>query len=188
MRTTRLLVILLFCALPVQAGTVYLQWTAPGDDGYSGQATKYELRYSLLPITSANWSNATVIPNLPTPKLAGGKEKLELTGFASNTIYYFALRTADERNNWSSVSNNAVKKTCDNCVGQTGNVNGSADDLIDLSDLAVLISFLQGTGTGLQFCMAEANVNGSADGRVDLSDLAYFISYFFGGQAPRTCP
>lgn len=187
MRTIRLLVFILLSAISAEAGTIYLQWTAPGDDGYVGTASKYELRYSTSVITHTNWANATLIPNLPVPKSAGGKEKLVLTGFTPGVTYYFAIKTADEKNNWSGVSNNAVKKTCDGCSGQTGNVNGSADGLVDLSDLATLISFLQGNGTGTQFCFDEANVNGSSDGIVDLSDLAYFLGYFFGGQPPRPC-
>ncbi len=187
MRTISLFVCVILSAFSVQAGTLFLQWTAPGDDGYYGTATRYELRYSTSVITHTNWANATVVPNLPPPKMAGGKEKLILTGFTPGVTYYFAIKTVDEKNNWSAVSNNAVKKTCDDCVGMTGNINGSADQLVDLSDLATLISFLQGNGTGVQFCYDEGNVNGSADGVVDLSDLAYFLGYFFGGQPPRGC-
>jgi hypothetical protein len=125
---------------------------------------------------------------MPVPKQVGERERIELSGFTPSTTYYFALRTADEKNNWSSVSNNAMKQVCAGCVGETGNVNGSADGRIDLSDLALLISFLLGSSTGSVFCVDEANVNASADGKVDLSDLAYLMNFMYGGAPPPPCP
>ncbi len=187
MRTTKLLVLVLLLVSPLQAATLILQWSAPGDDGFVGRASKYDLRFSTAPITAANWNQATVVQNVPPPKAAGEREKIELTGFAPNSTYYFALKTADEKNNWSAVSNNAIKKTCAGCSGQTGNVNASLDGFVDLSDLALLISFLLGHGTGSSFCFEEANVNGSIDNRVDLSDLAYLTNYLNRGAAPPNC-
>lgn len=187
MRTTKLLVLVLLLVSPLQAATLILQWSAPGDDGFVGRASKYDLRYSSAPITTANWNQATVVPNMPVPKWVGEKERMELTGFAPNATYYFALKTADEKNNWSAVSNNAIKMTCGGCTGQTGNVNASVDGFVDLSDLALLISFLLGHGTGPMFCFEEANVNGSLDNKVDLSDLAYLMNYLMRGAAPPAC-
>ena len=62
------------------------------------------------------------------------------------------------------------------CEGRTGNVNMT--DIVDLSDLAGLISYLVGGGYVLP-CWDEANVNGTDI--VDLSDLAGLISYLVGG-------
>ena len=84
---------------------VLLGWTAPGDDGTSGRAAQYDLRYSTAgALTDANFAQGTVAPS-PTPGPAGTSESLDVTGLASSTHYWFGLRTADEVPNWSLVSN-----------------------------------------------------------------------------------
>ena len=40
-------------------GQVTLTWTASGDDGSTGRATQYDLRYSLSTITSTNFVSST---------------------------------------------------------------------------------------------------------------------------------
>ncbi len=85
--------------------SVDLTWTAPGDDGNTGQATGYDLRYSTSNITTSNWDAATPVTGLPTPKSAGSKETFKVTGLAYKTSYYFALRTYDKVLNKSPLSN-----------------------------------------------------------------------------------
>lgn len=46
---------------------VTLHWTAPGDDGFTGTANSYDLRYSRMPITSATFRAATQALSEPTP-------------------------------------------------------------------------------------------------------------------------
>ena len=48
-----------------------LTWSATGDDGLVGTATFYEIRYSTTPITEANWTAATLAPNILAPLAAG---------------------------------------------------------------------------------------------------------------------
>ncbi len=91
--------------------TVTLTWTAPGDDGNTGQATRYDIRYANQLITEANWSSATVVANPPTPKTAGQSETFVVSGLQPDTTYYFALKTYDEVNNPSALSNIATKRT-----------------------------------------------------------------------------
>ena len=38
-----------------------LRWTAPGDDGGTGTATSYDIRYSTSAITAANWGSAVTV-------------------------------------------------------------------------------------------------------------------------------
>jgi len=76
--------------------TITLSWTAPGDDGNTGTATTYDMRYSLSPITSSNWNQATQVSGEPSPKQAGSAESFVVSGLSSNTLYYFAVKTADE--------------------------------------------------------------------------------------------
>jgi len=85
--------------------TIELTWTAPGDDNNSGQATQYEIRYSTSSINNGNWSSATPVTIQPTPSVAGTAESYTVTGLSSATVYYFAIKTADEVPNWSGLSN-----------------------------------------------------------------------------------
>jgi len=84
---------------------VVLVWTAPGDDGDTGQASSYDVRYRTAgPTNSDNFDTSTPVPT-PVPKPAGALEQLNVSGLASETIYWFAIRVADEVPNWSPVSN-----------------------------------------------------------------------------------
>lgn len=80
-------------------------WSAPGDDGTTGRASRYEFRYSANgPLTDANFNQGTIVPTSP-PGTPGTQESLNVTGLTPSTTYWFALRTADEVPNWATVSN-----------------------------------------------------------------------------------
>jgi hypothetical protein len=85
--------------------TVRLVWTAPGDDGRSGTATAYELRYSTAQITLSNWSSATLAAGVPAPLPAGTTQRTVVRGLTSGTTYHFAIRAVDNAGNWSELSN-----------------------------------------------------------------------------------
>jgi hypothetical protein len=87
------------------ASTVKLTWTAPGDDGSTGTASNYDIRYSTSAITAGNWSSATTVTGEPTPSAAGSSETYTVTGLSASTLYYFALKTDDEVPNTSGLSN-----------------------------------------------------------------------------------
>ncbi len=89
----------------VDANDVTLRWTASGDDGTTGTATAYEIRYSTDPIDAGNWATATVVNNVPTPAVAGTEESTFVDGLTPDTKYYFAVQVADETPNWSGLSN-----------------------------------------------------------------------------------
>ncbi|RKX29852.1 MAG: hypothetical protein DRP46_06595, partial [Candidatus Zixiibacteriota bacterium] len=93
------------------SNSVTLNWTAPGDDGNNGTASQYDIRYSLNPITEANWGSATVVSGVPVPQPAGSQESFDVTGLEPSTTYYFAIKAADEVLNWSSLSNVVAKST-----------------------------------------------------------------------------
>ncbi len=42
----------------VTTSSVALSWTAPGDDGATGTASSYDIRYSTSTITAGNWPTA----------------------------------------------------------------------------------------------------------------------------------
>lgn len=85
--------------------SISLSWTAPGDDGTTGTATSYDLRYSTAPITDQNWASATQVANEPTPSVAGSTESITISNLSENTTYYFAIKTSDEVPNESGLSN-----------------------------------------------------------------------------------
>ncbi len=80
-----------------------LVWTAPGDDGSTGQATSYDIRWSTKPITD-EWSfrHAEVLKP-PTPAQAGTQQTVNLEGVTLPV--YVALRARDELGNTSEISN-----------------------------------------------------------------------------------
>lgn len=90
---------------------VMLNWTAVGDDGTTGTATTYEIRYSTSPITAGNFASASLAANSLVPKTSGQSESFLVTGLSSGTAYYFALKVADEVPNWSGISNVATMTT-----------------------------------------------------------------------------
>jgi hypothetical protein len=91
--------------------TATLTWTAPGDDGTTGTATVYDIRYGDVTITPSNWAFLTPVPQPPTPKPAGENETLLVSGLEPETTYYFAIKVGDEIPNWSLISNVASGTT-----------------------------------------------------------------------------
>jgi hypothetical protein len=85
--------------------SVMLVWTAPGDDAAIGAASRYDIRYSTTVIGTATWDTASCAANEPPPSAAGSRDTCIVTGLAPNTSYYFALKSADDRLNWSFLSN-----------------------------------------------------------------------------------
>jgi len=84
--------------------TIAVSWTAPGDDGTTGTATEYDLRRSTALITAANFASATRVI-IPAPQTGGTHECRIVMGLSPGTTYYFALKTRDNLNNWSGISN-----------------------------------------------------------------------------------
>ena len=82
-----------------------LTWTAPGDDGGSGTATAYDLRWSASAITSTNFGSATAIALPPIPVPGGTLQTFVVLGLTPGTRYWFALKARDEASNWSGLSN-----------------------------------------------------------------------------------
>jgi chitodextrinase len=120
MYPTRIGWIVLVAALTTLASSAYAQttptsvqltWTAPGDDGPVGTATQYDLRYSTAAITAANFAAATAWTSMPAPAASGTSQTVTVTGLASSTTYYFALKAQDDSGNWAAISNVASRTT-----------------------------------------------------------------------------
>lgn len=88
-----------------------IYWTAPGDDGPIGRAMAYDLRYSVLPLTAANFPLAARLTGLPSPAIAGTPQSFVVSGLHDTLSYYLALKTVDESGNWSALSNVMLRPT-----------------------------------------------------------------------------
>jgi len=84
---------------------VLLTWTAPGDDGTTGTATEYDVRYATTMITNATWATATPATGEPMPEVAGAEQDLTINALTADQDYYFAIKTRDEAGNESGLSN-----------------------------------------------------------------------------------
>jgi hypothetical protein len=93
-------------AAEMDSTAVLLTWTATGDDGDTGTATRYDVR--LAHADSVEWSEMTRIEDESAPKEAGEPESLRVVELTSETSHFFLLRAADEAANWSEVSNTAT--------------------------------------------------------------------------------
>ncbi len=75
----------------------------------------------------------------------------------------------------------------DCCQGIRGNVDGDAQDMIDIGDLVYLVDFMFRSGPPSP-CQYEADINGSGD--LDIADIVHFVEYMFGiptGPSPSNC-
>ncbi|HTK31820.1 MAG TPA: DUF1565 domain-containing protein [Candidatus Saccharimonadaceae bacterium] len=91
---------------------VTLTWAAPGDDGLVGVAAAYDLRWSTQPITDdVSWAAATSVATEPVPAVPATVQSYVMTGLTPATQYYFAIKTRDEANNWSLLSNVLARAT-----------------------------------------------------------------------------
>lgn len=98
----------------VTATSIQLNWTAVGDDGNTGTATSYEMRYlsgASCPLTSGNFATGTLVSGMPAPQVATSAETKTVTGLTASTSYCFALKVSDEVPNQSGISNVVTQTT-----------------------------------------------------------------------------
>ncbi len=86
-------------------GQINVSWTAPGDDGWVGTATSYEVKYSTSAINAGNYASATTYVQSWVPVAGGGAENRVLSGLTGGTTYFLAIETKDEIPNQAALSN-----------------------------------------------------------------------------------
>jgi subtilisin family serine protease len=143
-------------------GTNYvkLSWSAPGDDGNSGNALSYDLRYSTTNVTSGNWNNATQVIGEPNPKTAGTAETFTITGLLPNAKYYFAIKSTDNAGNTSSLSNVPYTTTL---TPPKTNISPSEIPVVTLMPNNTTTKTLTISNTGgspLEFSLTDTKVSG----------------------------
>ncbi|MFC1701037.1 fibronectin type III domain-containing protein [Patescibacteria group bacterium] len=92
--------------------SIDVSWTSPGDDGDIGTAYKYDLRISETSILDSSsqeeknawWQQAAKV-SAPNPLKAGSFQKTTITMLEPHKMYFLAIKTSDENNNWSNISN-----------------------------------------------------------------------------------
>jgi len=170
--------------------SITVRWTAPGDDGNSGRAYRYDIRFSTAPITAANWNQASRATAMPLPTTPGLLQTCTIDNLVPSTKYYFRMKTADEKYNWSGLSNEFSMTTCGGvCLDHPGNVDCSPDNQVDISDLTSLIEYLYISTDPMCICLAEANIDADPLNNIDISDLTRLTDYLYISGLPISpCP
>ena len=89
-----------------------LSWTAPGNDGNTGTASSYDMRYSTSPINNdSSWASAIQATGEPAPAIAGTSQSMTVAGLSPTTTYYFTIKASDGANNVSPLSNTPTGTT-----------------------------------------------------------------------------
>jgi len=148
-------------ATALTARSIKLDWTAVGDDGNTGTASSYDVRYSTSAITASNFASASQMTGVPAPKANGSAETLTMNIFLGDTTYYFAIKVADESSNTSGISNIVSAKTY-----RTADLNYNS--YVNAQDFSILMSYWGSTARPV------ADVN--QDGYVNAQDFSIMMS------------
>ncbi len=148
-------------AIPFSMSTVRLVWTAPGNDGTAGIASRYAIRYSTEPIlTMEDWEAATRVSDLPRPSLRGETDCTQVTGLSAATEYHFAIRTADKLDNWSELSNTPTLVTPDANVAPYLK-DGRVTPPVGLFDVSFTFEVTYVDGDGDPATVMEVTISGT---------------------------
>lgn len=166
-------------------GEIVVYWTAPGDDGYGGRASGYDLRYrpfSAGPInTDQEWHAATQVLDEPTPSMPNHLDSAVVRGLEFGSSYYFCLKAYDNVFNYSGMSNSPLLAAGDTTGFDylPGDANGNGH--VNGVDAVYLVAYLKGIGhPPLPYLSGDANGNCIVNG----IDVIYLVNYFKGWGAP----
>ncbi|MBN2498553.1 MAG: fibronectin type III domain-containing protein [Deltaproteobacteria bacterium] len=110
--------------------SVTLSWTAPADDGASGDpVTRYLVRWSTSPITTEQeFDGASDFPGPAAPLDPGQTEHLEVTSLTqADVLHYFAVKAVDNVGNESSMETVSATPTDDVPPAAVTSLNASVD-------------------------------------------------------------
>lgn len=89
----------------VSETAVTLDFTAPGDDGSTGQAAGYRVIYDTTSFSGESYEQASVREISITPASAGDLDSCTIDHLLSDTTYYIALVAYDDAGNESQICN-----------------------------------------------------------------------------------
>jgi len=81
--------------------SITLGWTAVGDDGIKGRATRYDVRYARNGTAPFNFNAATQVHGVNPPFQSRAADSVTIDGLQQNTPYTFAVHVFDEVDNRS---------------------------------------------------------------------------------------
>ncbi|GJQ63273.1 MAG: hypothetical protein SCALA702_23260 [Melioribacteraceae bacterium] len=93
------------------SNSLTMAWSATGDDGMTGNASGYDIRYSTTEITDANFNDAPQAVNSILPAAPGEAESFQIDGLEIGTMYYVAVKVMDNLSNFSTISNVSTGST-----------------------------------------------------------------------------
>jgi phosphodiesterase/alkaline phosphatase D-like protein len=187
------------------SSSITLTWTAPSDP--DSACTGYDIRYSPIIITVANFSSATQVSGAPAPASPGTNQTMVVSGLSSNTTYYFAMKTSDAVPNWSDISNVPSATTLDNtppaaisnlsCSNITAGsiqLNWTAPSDPDSACTAYDIRYSTSTITAGNFSSATqvsgapAPASGGTNQNMVVSGLSSNVTYYFAMKTSDAVP
>ena len=92
---------------------ILLNWKYQDDPNFTGNILGYDIRYSKEPISQANWQDATRLPSKNIHFGAEGVLTYNVTDLTPDTSYSFGIKTIDELQQTSALSNVVTAKTQD---------------------------------------------------------------------------
>lgn len=175
----------------VTPSRINLTWTTPGDDGMVGNAYMYDARFATFPITNSTWKNASPWRSLwfveqpPSSNTTSGVARLQ-----AGTTYYFAVKTLDENNNWSALSNVVSAMTLPGGrIKWVSTIPSSGAEIVTSHNSFLYLQLYWGIGRALvafdlsdpsaPFMTAEQNLISSPTAAQGVGDKIYVLS--------RTC-
>ena len=147
-------------------GQVKLSWTATGDDGTTGTAAAYMVKYSTTIINSdAEFYQSSDVSGEPVPSVSGTPETMTVSGLTGGQRYYFAIKARDEAPNTSVLSNvpSAIAKEAGAVVDNTppyttGHI--PAENAINIASDANIVVHVKDDGYGVDINTIVMKVNG----------------------------
>lgn len=175
--------------------SITLTWTAPGDDNYAGTAAQYDIRISTEYISPYEWETYVAFPNALTPSISGSDEEYIVTNLVPNTIYYFAIKSADEVLNWSDMSNMAGERTAvesgrGNIMGEFGSPVSSYT--LDIASTGSSLWIINQTGdTVYNVNLSDGTLNNklnfAPDENTNLQGVAFDGTYLWLATSSDIC-
>lgn len=89
-------------------GSAFLQWTVPGDDGATGLAAQFDVRYSAVGvINDGNWGSATSVTGGWISNFSVAGTTFDFTVLDTGVVpVWYAVRYRDDVGNVGPTSNN----------------------------------------------------------------------------------
>ncbi len=180
-----------FKAAPIPIGAMHYEWSlnsVPFASAVDSQLTLTTEDLYQAGVLSTATLQLTV--SYPTPLMRLSVPTQILTWTVGADCNGNGVRDPIDLSNHTSLDANfnSIPDECDAlicCSGKTGNVDGDAGDVVDISDVTSTVDYLSG-GYPISNCFSENDVDKS--GAIDISDLMALIDFLASGLPLPLCP